>query len=571
MPTRNSIKVETARQFARELWLSGAGVANETLASELRVYQIGNIYGLYRLMVGFFLVLVNYAANEALKSGRIVSSNILSSQVEYLVLGLYFILALCFLLVLYFWREHIRRQLLVGFVVDMLILTLLLHSGVTKDLQIVLLYMVTTAACFMTLKLRHAIGVTLIAILSLTFQQIYYAYKGNPSFLSLSDSIALSLALFAVGFLSWSISQRLSLAEASAYKSAKEIKRLHALNKEVIENIVSGVIVTNQVGNVLIINQISEELLRLPLLDTRLNLSAYLFERERQLHTLYKDLVEWYTYDKESEVYNLVQPQKEEEPPINIRIHKKKLPEYGQLLILEDISREESYAQQLKLDSLGSLSASIAHEIRNPLNAITQASELILEDENAKNSDNFDLLQMIYKQSRRINRIIEDVVKLSRQEPPKQQLIHLKNWLPELIAQHYPTDNIKLAFRDEGEIYFDPHHLEQICINLINNALRHTKKTAGLPDAIILIHTNNRHILMDIIDNGDGVPQKDLPNLFSPFFTKSVGGTGLGLYLSKAFSEANHAKLIYLPNAQKTCFRLIIPPFRYGGYYFVPS
>lgn len=566
-PSKNT-HTTSATQFAKELWLFGAGVSNETLASEMRAYQIGNIYGIYRLLIGFFLVLANYAANEALKKGQITSSNLLSAQIEYLVLGLYFIVAFGFLIVLYVWRERIRTQLLIGFVFDMIVLTLLLHSGVTKDLQIVLLYMVTTAASFMVLKLKHALGVTLIAILSLIFQQLYHSFKGTNGFLSLSDSITLSIALFAVGFLSWSISQRLSLAEASAYQNAKEIKKLHAINKEVIENIESGIIVTNQAGNILIINQISEDLLRLPLLDTSLNLSAYLFERERQLHSYYKELVEWYLYDKDSEVYHLIIPQKEEEPTINIRIHKKKLPEYGQLLILEDISREESYAQQLKLDSLGSLSASIAHEIRNPLNAITQASELILEDESSQKSDNYDLLQMIYKQSHRINRIIEDIVKLSRQEPPKQQFIHLKQWLPDLIIQHYPNENIELSFDDEGEIYFDPHHLEQICINLINNALRHTKKMPEVSDAQILVHTNQRNILMDIIDNGDGVHKNDLPNLFSPFFTKSVGGTGLGLYLSKAFSEANHAKLIYLPNAKKTCFRLIIPPFRYGGYYF---
>lgn len=564
---KKSNTVQSAKQLARDLWLTGAGVSNETLASEMRVFQIGNIYGIYRLLVGFFLVLANYSTNEALKNGQIISNNLFSSEIEYVFLGLYFVFALFFLIVLYFWRENIRAQLLIGFIFDMIILTILLHSGVTKDLQIVLLYMVTTAASFMVLKLRHAISVTFIAILSLTFQQLYNSYKGNVSFLSLSDSIALSLALFAVGFLSWSISQRLSLAEASAYQNAREIKRLHALNKEVIENIESGIIVTNQVGNILIINQIAEALLRLPLLDAHLNLSAYLFERERQLHFLYKELVEWYIYDKDTDVYSLILPQKEEEPAINIRIHKKKLPEYGQLLILEDISREESYAQQLKLDSLGSLSASIAHEIRNPLNAITQASELILEDDNSQKSDNYDLIHMIYKQSRRINRIIEDVVKLSRQEPPKQQLIHLKNWLPELMSQHYPSDNIALSFHDEGEIYFDPHHLEQICINLINNAIRHTKKLPDIADVEIIIHTNQSHILMDILDNGDGVQKNDLHNLFSPFFTKSVGGTGLGLYLSKAFSEANHAKLIYLPNAKKTCFRLIIPPFRYGGYY----
>lgn len=116
---------------------------------------------------------------------------------------------------------------------------------------------------------------------------------------------------------------------------------------------------------------------------------------------------------------------------------------------------------------------------------------------------------------------------------------------------------IGVSFHGNSQILFDPNHLEQIFINLINNALRHTHHIEGVPDVQITVNDNYYEVLIDVLDNGDGVSQENLGSLFNPFFTKSAGGTGLGLYLSQAFSEANHAKLRYLPNKPKTCFRLI--------------
>lgn len=546
---------------AKKAWFSTARIAEETLAPDTKAYQIGQIYGIYRMLVGLFLVLTNYVANEAIKSGLSPADNLFSSQAEYLILGFYLVFAIAASLILYSWRQHIRRQLLAGFVIDMIVLTALLYSGTTKDIQISLLYMVAIAASFMVLRLRHALSVTMIAVVSLIFQQIVYVYNSKTSFLSLSDSLILSLALFAVGFLSWSVSQRLAIAETVAHDNAQEVKRLNAINEEVIKNMVNGVIVVGRTGRLLIINQTAEELLRLPAPKLTTSPLAYNFEIERQLNKKYKAMVDWYQHEQDETLYSLTLEQQKDLPQTNIRIHKKNLPEYGQLLILEDISREESHAQQLKLASLGQLSASIAHEIRNPLGAISQASELLMEDANSTGNDNHDLLRVIYNQSQRVNRIIEDVLRLSRQEPPKQQPITLQSWLPAFIEQHYPDKDISLNFKADGRIYFDPHHLEQIFINLINNALRHTKSLPSIADVSIAVHQSKHSILVDVIDNGDGVNRHDIPNLFNPFFTKSIGGTGLGLYLSKAFSEANHARLIYLPDEHKTCFRLMVPPF----------
>lgn len=530
----------------------------QATVSESRLRQIGLVYGLYRILLGVFLIIGNYITNIAVRLKIIQTPNPLPASFEYALLGGYLIFAVVSLVVLYIRQSsNVRHQLLIGFFVDMVALTLLLYSGAAKDLQIVFLYTIAIAASFMVLQIKQAITVTLVAILSLVFQQAYYAYIDHDGFLTVADTILFCLSLLAVGFLSFSVSQRLASAEEQAYYSAKEAERLEAINEEVVKNITNGVIVIGQTGRIKLINHTAEQMLRVPTIRQKAGRTAYIFEVERWIVKRYKELVEWYQYKSDSLSFVLNLPQVNEQPSKSIRIHKKTLSEFGILLILESLEHEESYAEQLKLTSLGQLSASIAHEIRNPLGAISQASELLMESD--RDSFEFELYEMIYQQTRRVNRIIEDVMRLSRQEPPYQEIINLKQWIPLFLSQHFNKYQIATSFGNQFYIFFDPHHLEQVFVNLVDNALRHTHHIEGIPDVFIKVHTADNQILVDVLDNGDGVADEYLPYLFNPFFTKSVGGTGLGLYLSRSFSEANHARLIYLSEHPKTCFRLIAP------------
>lgn len=508
-------------------------------------------------------MLTNNQANEFIKLTGI-SHNLFSSQVEYFTLGIYIIIGFCLLMVLFFYPKYIRNQLLFGLFFDVLALNMLMYSGVAKDLQTALLFMVISATSFMMVKSSHAVIITLLAIISLISQQLYYAYSATEGFLQITDALLLSLSLLAVAFLSWSVSKRLSQAEFIAKKNAKEVKRLNAINREVIRNMVNGVIVVNKTGYLILINETAKNLLKLTPLHTdwfktHNDSTAYYFELQRQLTENHKPLVDWYQKQTIASTLTLSLPQAGDSPAKRLRINKKRLPEYGQLLLVEDISREESHAQQLKLASLGQLSASIAHEIRNPLGAISGASELLIEDD--KQSPNYELYEMIYHQTKRVDRIIEDVMRLSRQEPPNQEIIVIVLWLKEFIARYYPFQGIGLNYDNQNTIIaFDPNHLEQVITNLLNNAIRHSTPSPNEPSVQIHIHDNKSDsVFIDILDNGTGISDEDLHKLFNPFFTKSQGGTGLGLYLSKAFSEANHARLIYLPHHPKTCFRLITP------------
>lgn len=525
----------------------------ETIAT---IKRIALTYNLYRILIVLFLILANYVVNETLRL-RIDHEELLtSSNFDYWILGGYLVFALVAFAVYFVAKVRLREQMMVGLFVDMLALTLLLYSGVAKDLQIVPLYMIATAASFMMLRFRQAVAVAFVAILSLIFQQVYNNFSKTVGFLSLTDTILLSLSLLAVGFLSYSITLRITAYEARAKANEREAKRLSAINEEVIKNMTSGIVVVDTDGHITLINKTAQTLLRLPNILHRPNSAAYLLEAQRLIHQKYQKLSEWYQTQGEPTSFHLELPQKNTLPKSTLRIQKKPLNPYGLCLILEDLTREESHAERLKLASLGRLSASIAHEIRNPLGAIAQASELLMEIDD---SDNQGLYEMIFKQTKRVNRIIEDVMRLSRQELPTQENIDLRQWLYHFLEQNYTDKNIRTKFSQNYHILFDPNHLEQIFTNLLDNALRHTLPLDNLPDVFVWIHHHQNQVLIDVLDNGAGVSQEDTPRLFEPFFTKSLGGTGLGLYLSKSFSEANHGHLLYLADAPKTCFRLIAP------------
>lgn len=545
----------------KNAWNTKAMLRQDAIASEQLIYKAGTIYSIYRLLMAVFLILNNRVANEILKYFEKNSYNLLSSDIEHIILGLYLLMSFVLALMLIFYKNKIRKQLFIGLLFDIVGLSLLMYSGVAKDLQIVLLFMVITAAGFMLLELRQGITITLMAILSLIFQQLFFIFSDTEGFLNITDTLLLSMSLLAVGLLSWSISSRVVSAEMTAHQNAQEIGRLNAINETVISKMVNGVIVIEQTGRMVIINETARKLLRLKIkkITTNEDRLDYMFHMEHQIGEHYPKLYDWYRYDAHTPYFWLDLPQEQDYPANRVRIGQKNLPEYGKLLILEDLSREESHAQQLKLASLGQLSASIAHEIRNPLGAISTASQMLMEDVSQDDPD-FELYTMIYNQTKRVNQIIEDVMRLSRQEPPQQERLALKAWLSTFLRQYYKGKSIGVKFVKNDEVLFDPNHLEQILINLLNNALRHTVVIPNQPSVIVYVHGDSVNLFLDIIDHGAGVAKEDEDNLFNPFFTRSKGegGTGLGLYLSKAFSEANHAKLIYL-RQKKTCFRLIIP------------
>ena len=246
-----------------------------------------------------------------------------------------------------------------------------------------------------------------------------------------------------------------------------------------------------------------------------------------------------------------------------------KLPGLGgeaTLIFLEDTSVISRRARDLAQASLARLSASIAHEIRNPLGALSHAAQLLGESSDLDRQDQ-RLVQIISDHSLRVNDIVENVLKLSRRERARIQQINISAWLRELAEEfrqenQLPEHRLKVEGpKSSIDVLVDPSQLGQAVQNLMENALRHAASDAHQPTITLRLSPIRglREMALDIIDDGPGIPLEKRSQIFEPFFTTHNQGSGLGLFLARQLCDANQAPLEYvqMPNAG-ACFRILL-------------
>jgi two-component system sensor histidine kinase PilS (NtrC family) len=217
------------------------------------------------------------------------------------------------------------------------------------------------------------------------------------------------------------------------------------------------------------------------------------------------------------------------------------------VIFMQDVSAIENQAQQLKLASMGRLTASIAHEVRNPLSAIGHATSLLAEDLNGPAETR--LLRIVGDNVARVNRMVEDILKLSRKVQPGAEPVPLAGFLAELKAEftetHGLADNM-IWIGDAGDrtVRFDGLHLREVLVNLLGNAIRYASgKPASIRMFPVLDATGR--VELHVQDDGPGITPEVRAHLFEPFYTTSSKGTGLGLYLARELCLNNGAMLDY--------------------------
>ena len=220
------------------------------------------------------------------------------------------------------------------------------------------------------------------------------------------------------------------------------------------------------------------------------------------------------------------------------------------LMFLEDAGLLAQKVQQSKLAALGRLSASIAHEIRNPVGALSHASQLLEESANL-NPDDRRLIDIIQTNSRRVNEIVENVLQLSRRENSRPELIYLGGWTREFAAEFSSTPEldegqVTVIPAEDVEVRMDPSHLRQIVWNLCENAVKYASSNGGIAVEISFGRlTGSRRPYLEVADSGPGIPEALREQIFEPFATGRNGGTGLGLFISRELCECNRATLIH--------------------------
>lgn len=517
--------------------------------------KIGNVYNGYRIIIAIFF---SFSFMLALKN----------AQHDYWVLinlfptFFYFFFSITLFILYYFYPKN--PLLMVGLTVDALVLTTLLYFSGGNDLQVILLFLVQVAAAFMLVRSNQAILLTIFAITLVIYQQFYQTLKSDVNYALVNNVASMAISFIGVAYLSYTLSKRLKQIEQLSERQVNEVNALNAINNKIVQIIDQGVVVLSHDLEIFIANDTAIDQLHLPKTLDNFNLPDISPLLAARLAPIIQEPEATLMLRLDAPTASTplavgIEPNNQSFNDLRLRVTQ--LRQQYAIIFIEDLRHEFSRAQQLKLASLGQLSASIAHEIRNPLATISQASQLLMEEVNEADSglsdDNILLYEMIYHQTIRVNKIIEDVLKLSRQQRPNFVYIEPKTWLNDFIQENFSGHDIFLHCHTDKGFMFDNHQLAQILVNLINNGLRFSSKTQPHAFVTLEVYEFGKSIHIDVIDMGHGVAKENIQYLFNPFFTTDNQGTGLGLYLSQAFCQANYANLEYVPSERQTCFRII--------------
>jgi two-component system sensor histidine kinase PilS (NtrC family) len=351
--------------------------------------------------------------------------------------------------------------------------------------------------------------------------------------------------------------RRAEKSENIAKQRGKDIERLEKLNAHIIQNLQSGVIIIDPATGIQSINQSALQFFGLEVVP------SMLADASTELSQRYQHWLD----DPSQDSFAL---KGQHEASILARIMALQTADKPYHMIwFEDLSVETQRIQQAKLVSLEHLAASIAHEIRNPLNVISHASQL-LEELDDQSEENLQLSQLIIRHSGRVNKIIDNMLQLAQRKPACLENIELSQWMQgfiEQFQQDYQHKSHIIRFDKQQlattlEIRVDPSQLKQILTNLCSNAMKHSENPTDKVVEIAIQSLDDK-ITIEVMDSGSGIPEINRNKLFEPFFTTSETGTGLGLYISRELSELNQGWLDYLPRTTGgSIFRLSFPQHR---------
>ena len=443
-------------------------------------------------------------------------------------------------------------------VIDILFIIMMMYAagGIQSGLGLLLIVTIVTAS--LVSNGRLALFYAAVATIGLLLEQSYRIIRWELAASSYTQSVMLSLSCFATAWLAYSLAKRVLQSEALASSRGVDLENLAQVNELITQEMQDGVIVVDEHLNIRHHNAQANLLLALPNHHTS---ELSLTDNVPIIASALSDWLHDETKNKDLiiSVHNRELNLRFE--PINHQIR-----DLGAVIFIQDWSKIQAAAQQTKLAALGRLTANIAHEIRNPLSAISHANQLLQEDESFA-AANARILQIIEDNTQRINQIIKDVLELNRRDRTLQESIGLNQFIVDFHTQFCAIEKIPATHfsinhcLQQKSITFDRHHLTQILWNLCKNGWEHSRKEIGslslhCKQTASLGPTSKAALQLEIIDDGSGVDEQNRSKLFEPFHTTKTTGNGLGLYISRELAEANNSKLIYQPLKNGSAFIL---------------
>lgn len=489
-----------------------------------------NYYNFYRVIIGILLLGIAVTQHNLIQQFRYPEAFELATQI-------YLAVNIGLLLSYRFFVKADPKQIFTTLLLDILFLHALFYLGSGISGGLANLIVISVAAGNIIVRGRIGLSFAAWATMLTILIEGERFLEGINDLSDIPRTGLIGGMYFASAYILQYLSIKISENELLLKQQEQDLRKLQKLNHQIIQSMRTGIIVCGQQGKIKLINHACQDLIGLTegqILPELISDRIRLWQSAPDVRTTPFKI----SQDKPLVQANFSRLQKELGSDI--------------LIFLEDTRKMTQQAQHLKLASLGRLTASIAHEVRNPLGAISHATQLLAESENLDAADH-KMTDIIQRHSKRVNQIIENTLQLSRRSEPEIEEVHLSKWLEKIIDEYQAHQGSKsciklMCINSEASARFDSSQMEQVLINLIDNGIRHG--TQENPDAtlfVILAETKvDQQAYIEVIDQGPGVTEENYHHLFEPFFTTESQGTGLGLYLSREICEANQAHLDYI-------------------------
>lgn len=455
------------------------------------------------------------------------------------------------------WTRRPARAATIGLSVDVVAMLLAITTMVDARIGISMMMLVNIGIGALLLPLRLSLffaALTTLGILARTL----LAHRFGDTSARVLESGLFGLAYFATTGLCHLLGRQIRATQALATQRGLDVANLSQVNELIIRRMRTGVLLVDDANRVHQFNESAWILLGTPSTDQR-DLGTLAPELSRRLY-------HWRQLDKQDESAVALAEGVPEVVPRFTRLSAND--DSNVLIFLDDTSLVSRRAEQLTLASLGRLSASIAHEIRNPLAAIRYSAQLLAEADGLADTD-ARMVEIINNHCGRMNDIVENILQLSRRERSRPETLDLNAWALGFIDEYRESndlgaDSLRVIVQpDAVAAVADPQHLHQVIWNLVQNALRYGRMP-GEAARVMMITRRASDIgppLIEVVDRGPGIPTKVAARIFEPFYTTHEDGTGLGLYLARQMCEANQGGLEYVPVAGGgSCFRITLTP-----------
>lgn len=491
---------------------------------------------IYRMLLSVFLVTTSMATITVGSLGSNHPELFAATSV------LYALLSLIFAFMIHNGWPRYKTQCQVQILVDIVIVIILYYASGGRGAGLEILLFISISASGILLGGRGALAAASAATIILILEHFYVIATNQRPMGGFTTLSFIGGGLFVTAFIIYYLSLLLRKTEVEVAQQNINIRKLGHVNELIVEQLHSGVIVVDPSLQVLLINNSSRELLDIPD-NIQLPLSLERLLRNSGL-----------------EVDNLKDMDERKESMFDLPSGKKLLARYkplgksfenGYIILFDDYSEIEKEQRNEKFISMGRLSASIAHEIRNPLGAISHAGQLLAESRTIHTNDS-RLVEIIGNQSNRINQIVRTILELGQGNVQNLQEIPVYIWMEKIIDAFINENGLsKSAIRLTGDrditALGDEEQLQHVILNLLSNALNYadTSKDPFISVKIEFDESSCKSSI-SIADNGPGIAEEIQDRIFEPFFTTSSTGNGLGLYIARNICLGNNGQLEYI-------------------------